>query len=128
MPPLSPVAPSLSPNHSQDGAFYLDLQQPCRSTGYVCSHITAPGPGLPDSPLSHTLRSTLDPGLHEDSNAAEVPVGGGGAPDDGAGVLAMDCRAGPCQRFARNCATRNLTSPHEPTLGSAFHLLGCVGR
>ena len=37
-------------------------------------------------------------------------------------------RRGPCQRFARNCATRNLTSPHDPTLDSAFHLLGCVGR
>jgi hypothetical protein len=33
---------------------------------------------------------------------------------------------GPCQRFARNCATRNLTLPHDPTLGSAFHLRGCV--
>ena len=33
-----------------------------------------------------------------------------------------------CQRFARNCATRSLASPHDPTLASAFHLLGCVGR
>jgi hypothetical protein len=35
-------------------------------------------------------------------------------------------RTGSCQRFARNCATRNLTSPHHPTLGSAFHLHDCV--
>jgi hypothetical protein len=34
----------------------------------------------------------------------------------------------PCQRFARNCAMRSHASPHDPTLGSAFHLLGCVGR
>src|SRR4029453_3753659 len=27
--------------------------------------------------------------------------------------------------IARNSATRNLTSPHDPTLGSPFHLLGC---
>jgi hypothetical protein len=25
-------------------------------------------------------------------------------------------RRGPCQRFARNCATPSLTSPHDPTL------------
>jgi hypothetical protein len=35
---------------------------------------------------------------------------------------------GPCQRFARNCATHSLTSPRYPTLGSTFHLLDCVGR
>src|SRR5215211_864035 len=33
---------------------------------------------------------------------------------------------GPCQRFARNYATRNLAPPHTPILGSAFHLGGCV--
>ena len=27
---------------------------------------------------------------------------------------------GPCQRFARNCATRNLTPPHHPTLAAPF--------
>jgi hypothetical protein len=34
-------------------------------------------------------------------------------------------------RPGRNRSTsvaHNLTSPHDPTLGSAFHLLGCVGR
>jgi hypothetical protein len=36
-----------------------------------------------------------------------------------------DCLA--CQIFARNCATRNLTSPHDPTHRSAFHLRNCVG-
>jgi len=35
---------------------------------------------------------------------------------------------GSCQKFARNCATRNLTPPHERTLGSALHLLSCVDR
>jgi len=34
-----------------------------------------------------------------------------------AGVHAIDCRAGPCQRFARNYATRGLASP--PTQPSA---------
>src|SRR4030095_3362317 len=34
---------------------------------------------------------------------------------------------GSCQKFARNCATRNLTSPHDPSLGSVFHLRGCAG-
>ncbi len=32
----------------------------------------------------------------------------------------------PCQRFARDCATRNLTSPHVTTFDSAAHLGGCV--
>jgi len=32
------------------------------------------------------------------------------------------------QRFARSCATRNLTSPDDPTLSNAFQLLGCVSR
>jgi hypothetical protein len=31
-------------------------------------------------------------------------------------------------RRARNCATRNLTWSHDPSLGSVFHLLGCVDR
>jgi hypothetical protein len=34
--------------------------------------------------------------------------------------------SGPCQRFARNCATRNLAPPHAPIPGSALHLDGCV--
>jgi hypothetical protein len=38
-----------------------------------------------------------------------------------------DHAGGPCQRFARNCATRNLTPPHHPTLDSASDLRGCVG-
>jgi hypothetical protein len=33
---------------------------------------------------------------------------------------------GRCQRFARNCATRNLTPPDDPTLGSTAHLRVCV--
>jgi hypothetical protein len=43
------------------------------------------------------------------------------------GVVACH-RTGPCQKFARNYATRNLVPPHSATLGSAFHLRGCVGR
>jgi hypothetical protein len=42
--------------------------------------------------------------------------------------FAQALHRGPCQKFARDCATRNLAPPHGPTLGSAFHLLGCVGR
>jgi hypothetical protein len=34
----------------------------------------------------------------------------------------------PCQRVARNCATRSLASPHHPTLDSASHLRSRVGR
>jgi hypothetical protein len=34
--------------------------------------------------------------------------------------------AGPCQRFARNCATHDLAPPHAPILASAFRLRGCA--
>jgi hypothetical protein len=34
----------------------------------------------------------------------------------------------PCQRFARNCATRSLASPHHPTLDNTSHLRSRVGR
>jgi hypothetical protein len=40
-------------------------------------------------------------------------------------ALERPCRV-PCQRFARNCATRSRVSPHHPTLDSASHLLGRV--
>ena len=30
-----------------------------------------------------------------------------------------------CQKFARNCATRNLTSPHHAAIGSMAHLGVC---
>jgi hypothetical protein len=51
-----------------------------------------------------------------------------GCRDHDAGARATDDpRGGPCQRFARNYATRDLTSPHNPTLGSASHLRGYVG-
>ena len=33
----------------------------------------------------------------------------------------------PCQRFARNRATCNRVTPHDTTVGSTFHLRGCVG-
>jgi hypothetical protein len=33
----------------------------------------------------------------------------------------------PCQKSARNCATRGLTPPHDATLHSGVHLRGCVG-
>ena len=36
------------------------------------------------------------------------------------------CAGGPCQRFARNCATRNLAPPHAATLDSVAHLRNCV--
>src|SRR5215213_7137026 len=35
-------------------------------------------------------------------------------------LSAQTTTQGPCQRFARNHATRILTLPHVPTLGSAF--------
>ena len=34
---------------------------------------------------------------------------------------------GPCQRFARNCATRSLTPPYFQPLDSGSHLRGRVG-
>jgi hypothetical protein len=43
------------------------------------------------------------------------------------GIVACH-RTGPCEKFARNYATRNPAPPHSATLGSAFHLLGCAGR
>jgi len=50
-----------------------------------------------------------------------------GCRDVGAGVRAVDDpRRGPCQRFARNCATRNLTPPHDALPHSASHLHGRV--
>jgi hypothetical protein len=33
----------------------------------------------------------------------------------------------PCQRFARNCATRRLAMPHVPALGGASQLRDCEG-
>ena len=48
-------------------------------------------------------------------------------PDSDGAVRRIDDRVGPpCQRFVRNCAIRNLTSPHALILGSAFHLGCCV--
>jgi hypothetical protein len=103
MPPLSPLASSLSPNHSQDGAFYLDLQQPRRSTA------TSPGISslLAQDCLTRlcliTLRSTFDPFLLRTALQLRWQSAVGRAPDDGAGVHAMDCRAGPlpeiCQKL-----------------------------
>jgi hypothetical protein len=43
-------------------------------------------------------------------------------------MLSYGTDGDPCQRFARNRATRNLTSPHDPTLGNAVNLRGCVGE
>jgi hypothetical protein len=47
------LRPSAHPLTRRRLAFYLHLQQPRRSTGYVCRPITAPVLGLPDPPLSH---------------------------------------------------------------------------
>jgi hypothetical protein len=41
---------------------------------------------------------------------------------DGGASVREGRHAGPCQRFARNCATPGLASPHDPTLGRVFHL------
>jgi hypothetical protein len=35
---------------------------------------------------------------------------------------------GPCQKFARNYATRNLAPPHNATLDSAFTCADVWGR
>jgi hypothetical protein len=43
------------------------------------------------------------------------------------GVQAVT-HTGPCQKFARNYATRNLAPPHNAALDSALHLRRCVGR
>jgi hypothetical protein len=37
-------------------------------------------------------------------------------------------RRDPCQRFARNCATRGLATPHHSNLRRASQLFGCVDR
>jgi hypothetical protein len=42
------------------------------------------------------------------------------------GVQAVT-HTGPCQKFARNYATRNLAPPHNAALDSALHLRRCVG-
>jgi len=76
--------------------------------------------------MNLAVRSTLDPQLSRTALHLRCQSAVGRAPDDGAGVHVMDCRAGSCQRFARNRATRSLTPPHDPTLGSAAHLRGCV--
>jgi hypothetical protein len=40
----------------------------------------------------------------------------------------MSCPiSSPCQKFARNCATRDLASPHDTTSDSASHLRGNAG-
>jgi hypothetical protein len=39
----------------------------------------------------------------------------------------IDRTGDPCQRFARNYATRSLNPPHDTTPDSASHLRGCVG-
>jgi hypothetical protein len=64
----------------------------------------------------------------EDSTPPAVPVA------CGRGLSGRWCRrschrllAGSCQRFARNCATRNLTPLHDPALGTASHLRCCKG-
>src|SRR5512133_2431524 len=53
VPPLSPVAPFLSPQPITRRRLLPGPAGTMPLHGYVCSHITAPGPGLPDPPLSH---------------------------------------------------------------------------
>jgi hypothetical protein len=76
-----------------------------------------------------TLRSTLDPRLLRTAlhQRCQLLLAGGEVERCHRGVVACH-RTRPCQKFARNYATRNLAPPHSATLGSAFHLLGCVGR
>jgi hypothetical protein len=85
MPPLSPVASSLSPNHSQDGVFSLDLQLPCRSTGYVCRHIILLAQDCLTRLCLITLGSTLDPILLRSSapGATDILPELGGASNGG---------------------------------------------
>jgi hypothetical protein len=75
-----------------------------------------------------TLRSTLEIQLRTAMHRRCPVAGGQELPRRWRRRSRKTTTQGPCQRFARNCATRNLTSPHDPTLGSAFHLLGRVGR
>jgi hypothetical protein len=44
---------------------------------------------------------------------------------DSASVRAKTITQSPCQKFARNCATRSLMSPHDPTLNSASQVWLC---
>jgi hypothetical protein len=51
----------------------------------------------------------------QDSTAPEVLSRRWSRAQTVAGIRQRRSRRGSCQRFARNCATRNLTSPHAPT-------------
>jgi hypothetical protein len=64
------------------------------------------------------VMSTINrnPGTHQPVSTGQASAGS-----------AQTTTQGPCQRFARNCATRNLTPPYDPTLNSASHQRGCVG-
>jgi hypothetical protein len=42
-------------------------------------------------------------------------------------LLPKTAMQGPCQRFARNCATRNLAWPHDAALNDASYLRVCGG-
>jgi hypothetical protein len=70
-----------------------------------------------------TLRGTLDPGLLRTAMQLRCQSEVAGLRTMAPASMAMDCRAGPCQRFARNCATRNLTSPQDPTSAAPFTCL-----
>ena len=115
---LTPLQGHSRPSHFPRAALTLPRLQATPTTAYPLA--------ITDEASPFALRSTRNrqrTAMHRR------------CPHSGRGLLGRWCRcscqgrsqSGPCQRFARNCATRSLTSPHDPTLGSAFHLLGCVG-
>ena len=75
------------------------------------------------SPLAlRSIRNRLRRALHRGA------VASGLRRHYGAGIHAIADHVGvPCQKFARDCATRSSALSHHPTLGSIPHLRGCAG-
>jgi hypothetical protein len=84
-----------------------------------------PAPAITDDSHRRALLSTRN--LSDDSTAPEVPVA---SRRERVGTMPLRRRPTPpqrpCQKFARNYATRDPAPPPNPTLDSASHLRGCA--
>jgi hypothetical protein len=128
MPPLSPLAPSLSPQ---------PLTRRRLLPGPAANHVAPQATSADISPLLAqdcltrlcliTLRSTLDPGLLRTAMQLRCQSEVAGLRTMAPASMPWTAVQGLCQRFARNYATRDLTTPHDTTPDSASHLRGCVG-